>query len=193
MRHRQHRFAHGPNRHDEARDDDLFHEGHEHRHRHGPGYGRRRILDSAELRLVLLKLIAEEPCHGYDLIQAVGTLTSSAYAPSPGVVYPALSMLEDTGLIDPVQSEGAKKAFAITNAGETELAEKADMAEAIFQKLSSLTPAEEMPDAAPVKRAMNNLRFALRTALHRTGARKDLAHDIATILDTAAQQIERLE
>ena len=57
--------------------------------------GRRRFFDAGQLRLVLLKLISMQPRHGYDLIRAVEELTGGAYVPSPGVVYPALSMLED--------------------------------------------------------------------------------------------------
>ena len=64
------------------------------------GRGRRRMFGSGELRLVLLKLIADEPRHGYDLIRAIEELTGGDYAPSPGVVYPTLTMLADMGLIE---------------------------------------------------------------------------------------------
>jgi hypothetical protein len=55
----------------------------------------RRMFESGELRLVLLKLIADEPRHGYDLIRAIEALTGGEYAPSPGVVYPTLTLLQD--------------------------------------------------------------------------------------------------
>ncbi len=70
--------------------------GEEHGH---PGRGRRRVFDSAELRLVLLKLLKDQPRHGYDLIRAVEELTAGAYSPSPGVVYPTLTLLSDMGHI----------------------------------------------------------------------------------------------
>ena len=64
------------------------------------GEGRsRRMFDGGELRLVLLKLIADEPRHGYDLIRQIEELTGGAYAPSPGVVYPTITMLDDMGFI----------------------------------------------------------------------------------------------
>ena len=63
--------------------------------RKATGGGRRRMFDGGELRLVLLKLIQDEPRHGYDLIKEIEELTGGAYAPSPGVVYPTLSMLAD--------------------------------------------------------------------------------------------------
>src|SRR6478752_5873653 len=85
----------------------------------GEGRGRRRrMFDGEELRLVLLKLIADQPRHGYDLIRDIEERTGGAYAPSPGVIYPTLTMLDDMGLIEEQKSEGAKKLFAITNAGQ---------------------------------------------------------------------------
>src|SRR5690349_7546015 len=89
----------------------------------GRGRGRRarRMFEGGELRLVLLKLIADEPRHGYDLIRHIEELTSGSYAPSPGVIYPTLTMLDDMGLIEAQQSDSAKKLFAITAAGRTEL------------------------------------------------------------------------
>ena len=75
----------------------------------GPGRGR-RMFDAGELRLVLLKLIEEQPRHGYDLIRAIEALTGGDYAPSPGVVYPTLTMLADMGLIEEVAAEGSRKA-----------------------------------------------------------------------------------
>ena len=88
----------------------------------GEGGGRRRVFDSGELRLVLLKLISDQPRHGYDLIRAIEELTGGAYAPSPGVVYPTLTLLQDMGHIDEQKSEGARKAFAATAEGVAHLA-----------------------------------------------------------------------
>ena len=94
----------------------------------GPGWGRRgrrgRVFDAGELRLVLLKLIADQPRHGYDLIRAIEELTHGAYAPSPGVIYPTLTMLQDMGLIEETKGEGSRKAFAVTDEGRAHLAEK---------------------------------------------------------------------
>ncbi len=82
----------------------------------GGGRGRRRMFGSGELRLVLLKLIADEPRHGYDLIRAIEALTGGDYAPSPGVVYPTLTMLADMGLIrtrraSAIRRSGARSAI----------------------------------------------------------------------------------
>ncbi len=156
------------------------------------GGGRRRIFDSGELQLVLLKLIADQPRHGYDLIRAVEELTGGSYAPSPGVVYPALSMLQDIGHIEEANSEGARKAFAATAEGQQELAANADKVAALFARLADLAKLQGRTDGAPIRRAMENLHTALRARLASDDATKDTVHDVAAILDDAAQRIERL-
>ena len=65
--------------------------------RGGRGGGRRRMFDGGELRLVILALIAQKPRHGYEVIKALGERVGGEYSPSPGVVYPTLTLLEDMG------------------------------------------------------------------------------------------------
>jgi DNA-binding PadR family transcriptional regulator len=83
----------------------------------GGGRGRGRMFAGGELRLVLLRLVAEQDRHGYELIKAIEELTGGEYAPSPGVVYPTLSLLVDEGLLAEVAGEGSRKAFTVTEAG----------------------------------------------------------------------------
>ncbi|MGC6329356.1 PadR family transcriptional regulator [Rhizorhabdus sp. FW153] len=159
---------------------------------HGGGRGRRRVFDGAELRLVLLALIGEQPRHGYDLIKAIEERTGGGYAPSPGVIYPTLTMLEDMGQIAEQAAEGAKRLFAITEAGKIEIGEQAELIEALFARLDGLNEdASGGEGRAPVKRAMVNLAMVLRERMGRRD-RDDLGHDIAAILDEAARKIERL-
>src|SRR3569832_1014546 len=101
--------------------------------------GRRsRGFEGGELKLVLLKLIADQPRHGYDLIRAIEELTGGAYAPSPGVVYPTLTMLQDMGLIEEQATEGSRKAFAATDEGRAHLAERETEVEALIERLTGL-------------------------------------------------------
>src|ERR1051326_1639592 len=102
----------------------------------------RRVFEGGELRLVLLKLISDQPRHGYDLIRAIEELTGGEYAPSPGVVYPTLTLLQDMGLIDEAAGEAARKPFQITKAGTTHLEENADEVEELFERLRDLAPRE---------------------------------------------------
>lgn len=158
----------------------------------GEGGGRRRVFDSGELRLVLLKLISDQPRHGYDLIRAIEELTGGAYAPSPGVVYPTLTLLQDMGHIDEQKSEGARKAFAATAEGVAHLAASKAEVDAVFVKLAVLAAARERFDGASVRRAMTNLGMAIRGRLTQEGADKATLREVTAVLDEAARKIEGL-
>src|SRR5947208_502998 len=169
------------------------------RHRHGPfghhhwrgereeGEGRRRYFESSELRLVLLKLISDQPRHGYDLIRAIEELSGGAYVPSPGVVYPALSMLQDLEHIEATGAENARKAFAITQSGTADLTANAAGVKALLARLGELAATREQTDSAPIRRAMENLRSVLRHRLGDERVTKDTLYEVAAILDEAAQ------
>lgn len=154
--------------------------------------GRRRVFEAGELRLVLLKLIGDQPRHGYDLIRAIEEMTHGTYAPSPGIVYPTLTMLQDMGLIEEAKGEGARKAFALTAEGEAHLAGKAEEVAALLERLEDLGRDERKAGGAPIKRAVGNLLSALWHRVTREDAGEKTLHDIAAILDDAAQKIERL-
>lgn len=153
---------------------------------------RRRMFESGELRLVLLKLIEEQPRHGYDLIREIETLSGGAYAPSPGVVYPTMTLLIDMGLADEQQSEGPRKLMTITEAGRQHLAERAEEVATAMGRLAALARVSERTDAAPVRRAMHNLKAALQERLSHEGVTRDTQLEVARILDEAAGRIERL-
>ena len=162
-----------------------------HGERHGGSRGR-RMFDGGELRLVLLKLIADETRHGYELIRAIEEMTGGAYAPSPGVVYPTLTLLDEMGLIAEQQSDDAKKRFAVTEAGRAHLAENAEQVEALVARLTHLGEQRARTDGAPIRRAMGNLRVALQNRLARGEVSEDTLHDVAALIDEVAQKIERL-
>ncbi len=153
---------------------------------------RRRMFDSGELRLVLLKLIADEPRHGYDLIRQIEELTGGAYAPSPGVIYPTLTLLDDMGLIAATESDGAKKLFAITDAGRAELDANKDGIERLIARLTEVGEERQRTDSASVRRAMGNLKAVLMNRLGDRDLEEATLHDIVALIDEAAQKIERL-
>ena len=157
--------------------------------------GRRRMFESGELRLVLLKLIADQPRHGYDLIRAIEEMTHGVYAPSPGIVYPTLTLLQDMGLIEEAQagSEGQRKAFSATAEGVAHLAEKAEEVEALIARLEDLGSDRRRAGGPPIKRAVGNLLSALWHRVTRDDVDEQTLHEVAAILDEAAQKIERLK
>lgn len=93
-----------------------------------------RMLASGDLRLVALFLIEQQPRHGYDLIKAVEEKSHGFYSPSPGIVYPALTFLEEAGYVTS-SAEGNKKLYTITQEGKAHLADNREAIEATLDFL----------------------------------------------------------
>jgi DNA-binding PadR family transcriptional regulator len=159
--------------------------------RRGGGRGRRRMFESGELRLVLLKLIADEPRHGYDLIRAIEELTGGEYAPSPGVVYPTLTLLQDMGLIEEAPGEGPRKPFQITEAGREHLEQNSADVEELFERLEEAGSQRRQGNRPEIGRAIGNLMTALKNRIAHHGWNEALLNEVVDILDEAAQRIER--
>ncbi|WP_242125913.1 PadR family transcriptional regulator [Sphingobium sp. Sx8-8] len=154
--------------------------------------GRRRLFGNDALKLILLTLIAESPRHGYDLIREIQALSGEVYGPSPGVVYPTLTLLADMDLIAEQPGEGSRKLFAITEAGTAHLAEHEAGVGEVMDRLRSLAQKAERTDGAPIRRAMHNLSIAVRHRLEKEGADAQTMFDVASLIDEAASRIERL-
>jgi DNA-binding PadR family transcriptional regulator len=182
------------------------HEGHGARHRdeghHGFGEfgeGRRgfrggrggpmRLFGAGDLRYVILQMIAEKPSYGYEIIKSIQDRLGGSYAPSPGVVYPMLTMLEEMGHAT-VVSEGARKLYTITEEGAKSLAENKAAVDTIFARIDRIRGEQTSEGAQQIERAVANFRMALRM---RTGKlTKEQVHAVTDIIDAAAKQIERL-
>lgn len=161
-------------------------------HRRGPGSRRGgRALGHGDLRLLILSLVAETPRHGYDLIQEIETRTGGTYKPSPGVMYPALEIIQDLGWAEARTEEG-KKTFHITEAGMAELEREAVVIEAIHARLADLLEADEAADPADVRSAMHRLRHAVISAVREREADEARKRRITQILIAARDEIAGL-
>jgi DNA-binding PadR family transcriptional regulator len=179
------------------------------RHRFGRGghgfFGRggddfpgARRLSSQDLQLVILALLADKPAHGYELIKIIEERSEGFYTPSPGVIYPALTYLEEVGHAN-VAQDGGRKLYSITPQGEAHLAEQRGTADAILQALSRIgRRMDEVREAFAgvsdldadasdeLHRARHNLKRALRS---KHGSDSAEARRIAGILERAAAEI----
>ena len=117
-------------------------------HRHGMGGGRHgmgggdmmragRMLAQGDLRLLALALIAEQPRHGYEIIKVLEDKTEGWYAPSPGIVYPTLTYLEEAGYVI-AQADGAKKLYSITGEGRSYLEGNRAFVDAVLERLDAV-------------------------------------------------------
>jgi DNA-binding PadR family transcriptional regulator len=173
----------------------------------GPGGGDwfkvGRMLAQGDLKLLALALIAEQPRHGYELIKLIEEKTSGAYSPSPGVVYPTLTFLEEAGYVS-AMSEGAKKRYAITEEGRAYLEENRDIADMVLERLDTIgkkvarlrrrfrSDEEDEERRVPrlVDAALDNLRAAAIKRLEAEGEKEgDAETRIVEILARAAQDI----
>jgi DNA-binding PadR family transcriptional regulator len=169
---------------------DRRHGGHHHRHRFGGRRGHRPF-DYGELRLLALAMIAEQPSHGYELMKAIEQRMGGSYSPSPGVIYPTLSWLEDMGYATVETADTGRKRYRITPEGEAFLTANRGAVDALLVRAGP--DGEGGPNGVPasVLRGMENLKLALRLRLKRGPLEQDAAQTIAAALDAAAQVVER--
>jgi DNA-binding PadR family transcriptional regulator len=166
-----------------------------------PGFRTGRKLGGDELQLLLLALLDEKPSHGYELIKTLSERSGGFYSPSPGMVYPALTYLEEVGHAS-VEAEGAKKLYRLTPEGKAYLDQHRDEARAILNQLDEIgqrmgdvrrafrgDEAEDRDDdldAADIRQA----RRALRQALHdKRRASPEEQRRVAEILRRATEEI----
>ncbi|RVU16346.1 PadR family transcriptional regulator [Methylobacterium oryzihabitans] len=195
----KHRHDDGPDRHlaaFEGSDEHPRRGPHHHRHSHddhrGGRHGARRggrMFDYGELRLLVLAMTAEQPRHGYELMRAIEERMGGSYSPSPGVIYPTLSWLEDMGYAVVDTEESGRKRYRIMPEGEAFLAANRAAVDELLARVGTGGRREGVP--APVVRGMENLKLALRLRLRRGPLAPAEAATIAAALDAAAQAVER--
>ena len=186
-RDRDERFARGPG--------EWLRERHDHGHEHGPhrshrGRNASRVFDHGELRFVVLALIAERPRHGYEIIKAIEERLAGSYSPSPGVIYPTLTMLEELGHAT-VEEIGGKKLYSITAEGTAYLDAHKAQVEAALARMATVSAAHGGGPAPQIIRAFENLKLALRLRQSRGPLTEDQLRTISEALDAAAVAIER--
>jgi len=154
------------------------------------GGGGGRVFGPGDLRLVLLSLIDEKPRHGYELIKELEQKFSGSYTPSPGSVYPTLTLLEELGLLRSTAEEGTKRLFEITAAGKRHLAEnEAALASALARMDMAAKAASGERPPMDLHHAMHTLKAALM--FHRGGWDDKETERVRKIIEDAAQEIGR--
>ncbi|QAY95539.1 PadR family transcriptional regulator [Methylovirgula ligni] len=180
-----------PGRHFASADDPPDHNHHRgghHRHHHGR---RGRLFDYGELRLLFLAMIAERPRHGYELIKAIEERFGGSYTPSPGVIYPTLAWLDDMGYAAIDVEESGRKRYRLTAEGEAFLVANRAAADELLSRLGPQEAGGPASVPAPVIRAMENFKLAMRLRLKRGSIDQAAAESIAAALDAAAHTVER--
>lgn len=163
--------------------------GHHHPMRGGRGR-MGRFFDHGDLKLVILRLIADQPRHGYELIKQIEEQAGGAYSPSPGVVYPTLTWLEEMGFVSAADAAGGRKLYTVTGEGEAHLRANEPQTAGIFQRMAEAAAASAA-FSPQILRARENLRTALKLKLTGGALSKEQIATICDALDAAAAAVER--
>jgi len=169
----------------------------------GRGFRSGRKLSSADLQLILLALLARQPAHGYELIREIEAHSGGFYAPSPGMIYPALTYLDEIGHAKGAV-DGAKKLYAITDQGRAALNADQATADRILEDLakigSKMSAVRDVFEGrgdmgrgdpeAHRSEALETARHALKHALYqKRGCKPEEAERLADILLRATKEI----
>jgi DNA-binding PadR family transcriptional regulator len=160
----------------------------------GRAFGMGRKLASVDLQLLILGLLAEKPRHGYEIIKALDERSKGFYVPSPGMVYPALTYLEEIGHAT-VEVEGSRKLYHITDAGKEHLDNNRSTVDALFaqfgrvgervERVRRAMRAEEAGEGSDAEHERRGSRELLR-------ARRDLKLALADKWDSSREEQQRV-
>lgn len=154
-----------------------------------------RFFSHGGLKFVLLHLLSEKHGHGYELIKSIEDKLGGSYSPSPGTVYPTLTMMEEQGYLKGQSADASgRKSYSVTDAGRAYLEENRALADAMLARLNGTVDGAGPRAGRPpqVTRALENLKMAIRMRLSSEPLSVEQANAFAAILDLTAQQVEKL-
>jgi DNA-binding PadR family transcriptional regulator len=152
-----------------------------------------RIFEQGDLKYVILRLLEEKPRHGYEIIKELEDRFGGAYSPSPGTVYPTLTMLEDIGYARVSADESGRKVYSITEEGRAYLAEHSATVDSIFERIARFVEGfldEPMMDVNHAFRRLSRAAYS-QASRHVTDSAR--LTRIREILDRATREIDQLD
>ena len=151
-----------------------------------------RTFEQGDLKFVILQLLDEKPRHGYDIIKELEERSGGRYSPSPGTVYPTLTLLEEMGYASATPEDGGKKVYNITDAGRAYLAENKSTVDDVIERLTQLGASIFGEQMRPAHEAMGGLgRAYFNATVHRT-ADPEYVQKVREILKKATAELEAM-
>ncbi|MDT8850570.1 PadR family transcriptional regulator [Pantoea dispersa] len=150
---------------------------------------RERMLDASDIRLLMLHFLASGAAHGYELIKSVEELSKGEYSPSPGIIYPNLTLLEEMDAIRVVDAQATRKAYALNDAGRVLLAENGENVAVIIGRLTSLAILVNNRSIPQVEQAIHTLRYTLNHRLSQEQISPATVEIVVAALQDAAEKI----
>jgi DNA-binding PadR family transcriptional regulator len=157
----------------------------------GFGGGRERLFDAGDIKLVVLKLLSEQPSYGYQLIKTMEQRLSGGYTPSAGVIYPTLTMLEEEGLAA-ASVENNKKVYSVTPEGTEYLQANQRRVDELFERLEEVGRGFERGRSPEIIKAFMKLRGAVVARVSRESVTPEQIRKITEAIDAAAKAIDKL-
>lgn len=150
---------------------------------------REKMLEASEIRLLMLHFLEQRAAHGYELIKSVEELSKGEYSPSPGIIYPNLTLLEEMEAIQVVDAQATRKAYRLTPAGRAQLAEQREMILSLIARLSSLAVLVNNRSIPAVEQAIHGLKVALNRRLAQEDISDAALQTLIQALHDAAEKI----
>jgi len=157
----------------------------------GFGEARGRLLDAGDMRLVVLRLLADQPSYGYQLIKTMEQSLSGGYTPSAGVIYPTLTLLEEEGLAT-ATAENNKKVYSLTLEGFAYLEANKEQVGRLFERLEKAGRSFERGRSPELMKAFLNLRGAVVARVSRESVKPEQIKKIIDAINAAAKAIDDL-
>ena len=167
----------------------LFGIGPRRRHQRKRRRFRWRIFERGDLKFVILRLLSDNPMHGYEVMKALEKESGGYYNPSPGSVYPTLQMLEDEGYLESAEKDG-KKVYSVTDTGREYLEENADVVEDVFARVDDLTDRFFGDEMRGLSKTFSRLAQMTFDEAFRWGADKEVLSQMHEILEKAVEDME---
>lgn len=193
--------CHGEGRHGHGHGEKCCHGEGRHDHGHGGerqrgrgrGKGLRRLFDHGDLHIMVLSLVAKKPSYGYEIIKDIQEASNGLYVPSPGVIYPTLTLLEEQGFLESQIVERNRKSFTITPEGASHLAQNKDIEVVIARKLAKARDMQQGGNLAEdIEMAVSRFKALLRHKMVLKQLNEEQTRQIASIINDAVQQIEQV-
>lgn len=183
---------HHKNSHQKREANNHPHEHHEHSKK-STQTKLKRLFERGDLQLLILAQLKTTTSHGYELIKSINHLTHGLYEPSPGVVYPTLSMLEDQGFIRQEITDSSKKMYSITEEGILHLEQCQARFSILKERLSSINAMKESTNfSSAIDQAIRNFKMLMRHQLRHEKLSPVQIEKIVSIINYATQEIENI-
>lgn len=152
---------------------------------------REKMLDASDIRLLILHFISQGAAHGYELIKSIEELSKGEYSPSPGIIYPNLTLLEEMDCIRVNDPQASRKSYHLASEGQQQLLQAQADLQTIIGRLTSMAVLVNNRSIPDIERAIHNMKMALNSRLSQPELPQSTLYTIIDALDEAAKKIER--